>query len=409
MLSVLLIVASLCQTGPGGPPAGPPQQLLSPEEATKPTAEVTEYASDNFRLVTDLPKEEAEALLAKLETLIENVTRYWGRNLKSTIDMYVARNLPAWPQEMQDRMAEEGKISILTGGGLTITQRISRGSAWKSRTVVYATSERGTAQHEAVHAYCGLCFGRTGPTWYAEGMAEVGQYWNEDDPTAVRIDPYVLKYLQSAEPTPLKELVSPNQKTGDSWQAYAWRWVLCHQLGFNPNYSRRFKPLGLGLLTGRNTSFVDVYGPMGREIDFEYRLFVENLCQGYRVDLCHWNWESRVKDVRPSGSRFNVLAKRGWQATPIAVRAGRTYKIASEGTWKVDATTEVDADGAKDGRGKLIATLFNDYELTEPFELGKEGKFSPQKDGQIVFRCRDGWDALADNEGKIRITITPAE
>ena len=374
--------------------------------AADPTVPVREVASDNFRVVTDLPDEEAQKLLDELETMIVNVSGYWGKKLPSTIDMYVARDIDAWPEDRLETMSEDGIKSIQVGAGVTLTQRISRGSAWKSRSVVYAVSEHGTAQHEAVHAYCGLAFGRTGPTWYAEGMAEVGQYWRADDPAAVHIHPGVLKYLQETPPKPLKELVSLNQTTGDSWQAYASRWALCHQLGFNPNYSKRFRTLGLYMLSGTGVTFEEAFGPVAREVDFEYRLFMSHLCQGYRADLCHWDWEGTPKPLRARGLTLRVDAKRGWQAQRVQLEPGKTYRVVAEGEWSVDDSTVVSADGVEDGRGRLVACNFADYALPEEFELGADTTFSVETEGQLCLRCRDGWDAIADNAGTLKLTIT---
>ena len=371
-------------------------------------AAVIEVASPHFRVVTDLSNEEAADLLEKLETMLGHVQRYWGRRLPKPIDMYVAKDLSGWPESYLNRMSPDGVMSIRNRGGLTIRQTARLGAKWDSRAVVYATSERGTAQHEAVHAYCGLAFGETGPVWYAEGMAEVGQYWRKDDPSAVHAHPVVINYLKGTDPKPLAELVSPNQQTGDSWQNYASRWALCHLLGFNPNYDKRFKPLGLALLSGKPVQFKDAYGPQSQEIEFEYALFLEHLCEGYRMDLCAWDWrKSRTKVPRTRGTPFTVKARAGWQPTPIVVKEGDVYTVTTDGEWTIDDATETTADGAADGRGRLVGVIFDDYELSEPFDLGADVCFTAPRDGQLVLRCRDDWGALADNDGTIKGKLTP--
>lgn len=375
-----------------------------------PAADVTvrEVSSPHFRVVTDLPDAEAKELLSKLETMIGHVSNYWGRPLRKTIDMYVARDLDDWPPDVLERMADAGKASIRGGGGLTMTQRRTLGRRWDSRVVVYATSARGTAQHEAVHAYCGLAFGETGPTWYAEGMAEVGQYWRAEDPAAVHAHDVVIDHLRRSEPKPLEELVALGQQTGDSWQNYASRWALCHLLGFNPNYSARFKPLGLALLANRGATFEDAYGPQSREIEFEYRLFLKHLCRGYRVDLCRWDWAGRIKPVRKSGTRLKVAAARGWQAQPVRLQAGTRYRVVAEGEWLVDDGDLTSADGREDGRGQLVAAIFSDdYTLGAELPLGSDATFTPPFEGQLCLRCRDEWGEIADNRGELKVTITP--
>lgn len=382
--------------------------VVSMQPLNEAFAEVRRVASQNFRIVTDLTAEESAELLARLETMLVSVSSYWGRRLPKPIDMYVANDLGTWPISETSRMAASGIDSIRTGGGLTITETVSlAGRKVESRSVVYAVANRGTPQHEAVHAYCGLAFGATGPVWYAEGMAEVGNYWQTEDPAGAHARQEVIDYLRNSRPKSLAEAVSTDQVTGDSWQNYAWRWALCHMLGFNPNYSKRFKPLGMALLAEQNVSFADVYGSQAQEIEFEYHLFVKNLEPGYRVDLCAWDWRKVPKPMRKSGATVSVEARAGWQPQAILVKARDAFQVTADGDWKVDEDTTCDLDGSTDGRGRLVATVFADGVLSEEIELGKDATFIVPADGQLVLRCRDNWGQLADNSGKAKVRLVP--
>ena len=59
----------------------------------------------------------------------------------------------------------------------------------------------------------------------------------------------------------------------------------------------RFRPLGLGFLGEQKVSFEETYGAMAAEISFEYLFFVAHLEQGYRVDLCSWDWKKKFKPL----------------------------------------------------------------------------------------------------------------
>ena len=85
------------------------------------------------------------------------------------------------------------KKQIRSGLGLTVGEGIGN----QTKSVVYACDDHAIAQHEAVHAFCAETFGGLGPVWYAEGMAEMGQYWR---PTmkGVNIDPIVVSYLRNS-------------------------------------------------------------------------------------------------------------------------------------------------------------------------------------------------------------------
>lgn len=404
-----------------------------------------DYKSKNFLVHTDLSPEEANELLGRLETMIRLVSQYFRRPNQQIIECYVIKEPDNWPAGSVD---PEGLASVLSGGGVTKGVTLSVGSKFRNKSVVYAGADRGTPQHEAVHAYCAQTFGRTGPTWYSEGMAEVGQYFRDGD-TSVHIHAGVLKYLQESEHKTLDEIVNSFEVTGDSWQNYAWRWALCHLLGNNPNYRDRFLPLGLGLLQKRpGYSFNATYGPMAKEIMFEYAFFLDHIEQGYRVDLCAWDWKAKFrKPHRSRASLVKVEAGRGWQPSRALVEEGSEYQFAVTGEWElakpVDLaaakpedsgeepakrsasrsrrvtrgrttkpkreTEAADADGLEGGRGRLVGVIFNDYELSEPFELGVFGTFEPPMSGQLWLRARDDWGDIEHNVGSVSVRIKPAD
>ena len=362
-----------------------------------------EYKSANFILRTDLEQEEAKELLDRLETMLGLISKYWGKKNPRVIEMYVVKDLANWPS---GSLHPDGRASITRGGGLTMSQKRSIGQLWQSKAIVFAVANRGTPQHEAVHAYCAHAFGSTGPTWYSEGMAEIGQYWKDINDKSVQCSPEVLRYLKNSELKPLKDVVDIAQFTGDSWQNYAWRWSICHLLGFNENYTQRFKPLGLALMTQqRNVSFWSVYGTMAKEIEFEHQLFIKNMDLGYRVDLCTWDWKTKFQQIRGRRSAVSkIKAGRGWQATRLEVKSGDQFQYEATGDWSIEPDAEeFSADGQSDSQGKLIGILFNDYELSEPFDLGASGTYAAQGDGKLYVRCKEDWANIADNKGTISL------
>ena len=167
--------------------------------------------------------------------MIVLVSNYFGRAPSGILECYVVRDLQQWPPGL---IPPEGVAKISEPAGVTLSVRAGN----MAKSIVYSCDKVGVVQHEAVHAYCQQTFGDTGPTWYAEGVAEMGHYWNKDQ-LAVEIDPVVINYLKNSPPKKMLDIVAAGQITGDSWQAYAWRWALCHLLCNNPNYAGRFKAL----------------------------------------------------------------------------------------------------------------------------------------------------------------------
>ncbi|HVX15161.1 MAG TPA: hypothetical protein VHC22_28470 [Pirellulales bacterium] len=368
-----------------------------------------DYRSEHFLVHSDLSAEEAKDLLDRLETMLSLISQYWARPCAGIIECYVVNDLSNWPD---GQIPPEGLGSVQAGAGVTVTSTLSGGVGFLARSVVYAKADHGTPQHEAVHAYCGQTFGTTGPTWYSEGMAEMGQYWRKDD-KSVRVHDVVIDYLRSSPPKSLNEIVNGEEFTGDSWQNYAWRWALCHLLANNTNYSAKFRPLGLALLKKEPTSFEAVYGDMAEEIVFEYRFFLEHLEQGFRADLCSWEWKRKSR--LPKGSAVvtaKIKADHGWQHSGAMVTSGTSYDCSAPGTWQTSKEgPAVSADGAEqNGAGRLLGIIMSerdgkDFKLGEPFELGSKGRFTATTDGKLYLRCQDSWGELADNKGTLTVKI----
>lgn len=359
---------------------------------------VRDVRSRHFLLHTDVSDREGQRILDKLETMIDLVSKYYRRPSRGLIECYVVRDIENWSTDI----FPEGAIAkIKEPAGVTMTRSLGK----QRRTIVFSCDNPQTVQHEAIHAYCQQTFGSTGPVWYSEGMAEMGAYWKEGQ-LEVDIQPGVIRYLTKATPKKMLDIVAAGQVTGDSWQAYAWRWALCHLLANNPNYSARLKGLGVAMMSGQKASFEATYGDVAEHISFEYDQFVQNFGNGYRADLAAWQWDVKAKRMSKKPVTETVDAKRGWQSTSVLVEQGKSYRITSTGTWQITAAgAELTADGNDDGDGKLIGAVFSDFKLSSPFELGTDVTWVATEDGQLVLRCRDPWTELSENEGQLEVSI----
>jgi hypothetical protein len=369
-----------------------------------------ELRSKNFLIKTDLSPRSAQILLDKLEDMFGIIGKYYNRrSLGQPIVCYVADDLERWGPQAGE--LTEGLEWIERKAGVTIASRLGN----QRRAIVYSCGEHSIVQHEAVHAFCHLAYGGTGPTWYAEGMAELGCYWRPGD-VGVNIDPVVIRYLTTSPPKTLAELVRPGQVTGDSWQAYAWRWALCYMLVNNPNYGSRFYRLGESMMPPEsNTSFQSEFASVAGEIAFEYAQFVKHLGNGYQQELCSWDWKTKAIGVDASGKRAKVIARRGWQASGASMKAGESYTILSEGTWSIDGRAPFTAEGLPDGSGRLIGVVlskrdpsgegWSEYQLSDEIPLGNETTFTAPATGQLFLRCQEPMTQIRDNQGELKVTI----
>jgi hypothetical protein len=364
---------------------------------------VRDVRSPHFLVHTDLSRDEANRLVARLETMLRLISTYWGRPLESVIECYVVRNLDKFPRDGMDLI---GIRAIRTVGGMVVMRTATDGTRYLAKSIVYADARPEVVQHEVVHAYCHHAFGRIGPVWYSEGMAEMGHYWTDGD-RAVRADPREIKYLREHPPKSLAETLSAHHASGDSWQNYASRWALCHFLSHAPNYSPQFSSLGLGLLTGQDVSFEQTFGARARELSFEYLFFLEHLAPGCRVDLTAWEWNKEFAALRSGRMMTSAIAAgRGWQPSGLTVRSGVPYEYTATGTCRIaGGPRKVDANGDHRGRGRLVGVLYDNYQLGTEFELGTEGSLQLPAGGNLYLRCRNAWNELAADSGRLSVKL----
>ncbi len=160
----------------------------------------------------------------------------------------------------------------------------------------------------------------------------------------------VIHYLHKSSPRPLESLIDNEEKTGGSWQDYCWWWMLGHMLDNNPNYYAQYRAFGRMVLAGKKITFQDVFGKQVKEMDFELRLFRQHLQNGYRVDLCSWDWKKKFTNRLPPDRAMTVTVRAdyGWQPSGLTVSANTPYAYETEGTWKADEKSDpVDAGGAR--------------------------------------------------------------
>lgn len=374
---------------------------------------IQDFTSQHFLIHTDLDAKEAAEQLKKLETMLKLVSTYWKRPTSGIIECYVAKNIKEWPEETLKKMDAGGIAKIEEGAGVCITRTMGNDTQFIAKSIVYAVAEGGVPQHEAVHAYCGQTFGRTGPQWYAEGMAELGNYWVEGK-KGVNAHPGAIAFLQKYPPKSVGELISLKQTTGGTWQDYAKWWSLCHFLESNNNYNGLFRELGPLLLLGKsNQGFDQTFGGMADQLSFEYFFFMDHIKPGYRCDLTTWDWRRKFRPLHSTKTQISaqLQADRGWQPSGVTVKKGKTYEYAATGTWSTaKGKKAVSADGDDEGAGRLMGVLLmSEYKLGKEFELGAKGGFTAEADGDLYLRCRDKWEELGDNTGRMSLKFSLKE
>jgi hypothetical protein len=399
--------------------------------------QIETYRSGRIELNTDMPAEDAAALLKRLESTLRTISRYWRRPLGRRVMCFVADDLANWPDDALPH--PQAKLVIEHVGGCTQLQSVPDSKSADAELVanIFATSTTGIAEHELVHAYCLLTFGTCGPEWYKEGMAEMAFHYGTNR-KAVTCPADVVEMLRRDRAMKVAQIIDAGEFTQPitarfhelseaslgldpergRWdardsetvekarQAYHRSWALCYFLANNPNYHERFRQLGICYLNRLDADFDEVFGPDAKELAFEFDLFLREIDDGYRVDLCRWNWKKEFAAIG-EGEAINVhvLAARGYQPSGLLVTAGKRYQYVAEGQWNAGRDEPVTADGNYLGHGCLEGVIMSDFALSLPFHLGAKGSFGAPQTGKLYLRCRDDWSALADNEGSLTVRL----
>jgi hypothetical protein len=369
-------------------------------------AVVRNFQSQHFLIHTDLSSAEAHELLKQLESELKTIAAYWGRPASGILECNVVQDLSNWPENLQNAMEPEGIAKIREGAGVCISSSRASKDRFVAKSHVYAVAKDNVPLHEAVHGYCWQTFGRCGPRWYAEGMAELGKCWVNGQ-KGVNANPVLIKFLRESEPRKIQDLIVTDANPGGSWKDYAWWWFLCHLLENNTNYSAQFRALGPELLAGKDTGFRQIFGAKIDELTFEYDFFLQHLEAGYRVDLCSWDWKRKFFALGAGRTvSATIQANRGWQPSGLTTAADVKYEYSATGTWTVGKESKaVDADGAADGQGRLVGVLMKGYHLGKEFELGRSGSFTAPSAGNLYLRCCCDWTKIADNSGRIVVKL----
>ncbi|MBI3467997.1 MAG: hypothetical protein HY000_33740 [Planctomycetes bacterium] len=409
------------------------------DDAPEAPAEPSDYQSRHLLVHTDLPEAEAQKLLVRLEATLTAISDYWQSPLRGMIECYVIADIDHWCDA--NALPKNVSLMIRSIGGATDVRRESSGKQSAFLATVYAVARPGVPEHEVVHAYCIQTFGAMGPDWYKEGMAQMSHIRREGE-RGVACAPEVLACFRDRPRRTVQQIVSAGTFTsrigksleealvrGDkltietqdhdeiwlrenaaaveqAFQSYYWSWALCHLLHHNPNYSARFRMLGRSYLSRRDETFERVFGSMSDKIAFEYQFFVDHIDQGYRADLCAWDWTKKFRSLVDGEEVVTrVLAARGYQPSGLDVSAGQDYTYRTEGTWTLSPGAEATgaAGDAQEHGGLEAVVMRKGLALSEPILLKAEGVLNPPSDGRLYLRCRDDWNKLDDNQGSVLV------
>jgi len=306
--------------------------------------------------------------------------------------------------------------------------------------------------HEGVHAFTLTLRGLAAPAWYTEGIAEYlathrlaaaadgpGRFLATPIPLRAgdveqlgRIE--TIRALRAADGCPgLEGVFAMPHAAHRDLSDYAASWAAVALLAQHPRHARAFAAAERGPLdadfTRRLTTSPDWEGALAAR-DFD--AFTDEVDYGYDPIRSAIDWSSG----KPLAARQSIVVAgdRGWQNCGWSASRERRYTLTAEGRCTV-GFLDADADGkgreprrlesTAEGislrwyRGRPLGRLLVAQWLEEPpgggrprfvvLAEGGRGSFTAAADGPVYCKINDPPGELADNEGRLAVTLAPAE
>ena len=314
--------------------------------------------------------------------------------------------------------------------------------------------------HEGAHAAMNRVFGRVGPAWYREGMAELlGTHRLSDGKLKLPYFPQDRKVVEhwgrikiiqddmrKGVVRSIPSIVNANTREFLQVESYAWSWALQSFGHAHPDFRDLFRSLQQEMYfseRGVTNKFMKEYHRRKYEMDSAWRLFLHHLDYGYdsskeTVQLS--NSERSQTGLLPQVGPIEknktlsaeVDASRGWQSTGIVLPAAMQLDLAASGKFRLaveenrnPGKPKIEWISEPDGvtieyyqsrpLGQLLAAVVNPADdsgitsLTRPQPVGRRARIDTQKGGVLYLRINERADQLHDNDGFIRVKLRLAK
>ena len=308
--------------------------------------------------------------------------------------------------------------------------------------------------HEGTHSAMNRVYGRVGPAWYREGIAEMlGTHRYEQGKLTMPYFPADRKVVEhwgrikivkddiaKGNVRTISSIVNARTRDFLKVESYAWSWAL---QSFGHSHPE-FRNLFLGLQEemyfserGVTHKFMRDYYARKYEIDTAWNLFLNQLDYGYdsSKEIVHSiKTESKETAVLPAKIyTAKVDAAKGWQSTGLVLPPNAKLELAASGKFQVALEKDSDRPATPwmcepqgvtieyyQGRplGQLLAAIVDTKDetdvtaFTRESAIGRRARIETNGGGTLYLRLNERADHLADNQGeivvKLRLMQTPA-
>ena len=408
-----------------------------PDEATLRQAGIRTLQSKHLTLFTDLPSSpKVDELPQVFDLAIPQWSEFFAAAPGQLNDWHVTACIMRDGSRFEDYRLQPKNLPPFLHG----MQRGNRIWVREQQSDYY---RRHLMLHEGTHAVMNQIFGRVGPVWYREGVADLlATHQYRDGQLLLHIFPKDRDQLENSgrirtihEDVALHgvrqidEIVALPSRAFLNIEAYAWSWALQSFL----HQQTKYAPLRTSLIRemrisdrGVTEAFQRSYQRHRTELDYEWNLFVQHLDYGYDASHETIAYATNVADLgRDRVYTLQVDSAKGWQAAGIRVAPDTPIDVIAKGRFQIAEET---SDGQPSvawmcepqgvtieyyqGRplGELLAAIVPEAasakdSLFEPISIGRRGKMSSKTGGQLFFRVNERADRVTDNAGQITVKL----
>lgn len=407
-----------------------------PDTATLKAAGIRTLQSRHLTLYTDLPAaDDVDTLPDAFDKAVPQWAKFFAVDPERLRDWHVVACVMQDGQRFIDYQLQPDSLPAFEYG-------MQRGNRIWVREQPSAYYRRHLVLHEGTHAVMNEVFGRVGPIWYREGIADLlGTHRYVDgrlELNAIPKNRNEVKYwgririihddLNESGGKQIDQIVDLPSRAFLSSKAYAWSWALQSFLHRQPKYAELCKSLRDELRysdRGVTEAFLRGYQRHRDKLDYEWNLYVQHLDYGYDSTQETIQYASEVLELEAGKIDTRTLdTTQGWQAAGIRVPPNCLVDIAARGRFQIAEERiqqqarvwNCEPQGVTieyyQGRplGKLLAAIVPEAATAQESRfdavgVGRRGEIATKSGGQLYFRINERADRLGDNAGKITVKI----
>ncbi len=300
--------------------------------------------------------------------------------------------------------------------------------------------QRHLMLHEYTHCYSMIMENIGAPVWYLEGIAEsmATHVIDKDGEIQFNVMPHnkedfgglgrislIEEGVRAAPPKSILEVMQfgPADFVSNN-SAYAWSWALCQFFDKHPHYAKPFRELPRYMQgTQFSHKIQQLIDDEFYEINDAWLIFARNLRPGYDFERASVTFAPGLPIDADAPAVATIAGDRGWQSSGMQVEEGSTYEMRAEGIFTLAEQPKPwksTADGISfryfkgQPLGRLLMMIRPESGATNPdqrsmlqeYPLGANATWMAPVSGTVYFRLNDAWDELADNQGRVTVTVS---